>query len=77
MRKLKLWKVDIEDLSHLGGPMGTEYVTPLGSKIFRTKLEAINFIKARTKGNTTPKDIQDGDFLDCRSIGFRISEENI
>jgi hypothetical protein len=70
-----VWKVDMEDLSHLGGPMGSEYTTPLGSKVFKSDTDAIDFInrKITRKSSYWPvMKIKHKDYFDCGWIGFRI-----
>lgn len=39
------WKVTSEDLTHLGGPMGTEYTTVNWVKVFSSKDKALSYIR--------------------------------
>lgn len=45
-RASKLWELESEDLSNLGGPMGSEYTTTNWRKFFPTQLSARRFAEA-------------------------------
>lgn len=68
----------MEDLSHLGGPMGTEYTTPIGTELFKNEQDAINFLKKESKGQLDElTKLKKSQYFDCRWIGFNITHEII
>jgi hypothetical protein len=77
--KEKLWKVEVEDLSHLGGPMGSEYTTTIDIKWFKTYEGAFEWMKKDAKKRKA-KNSDDGwepyineknhKTWDCLSIGY-------
>ena len=82
---MKVWKVDIEDLSHLGGPMGTEYTTSLGSEVFASPEKLLVFLNDELKGSRLEghfkldmiKYIKKEKYFDCNWIGFKIEVKEI
>lgn len=65
-----IWQVTVEDLSNLGGPMGTERVVPIRSKSFVSKTKANAWIlkDAKKRGVTPFKMCYN--YKDCGSIGY-------
>ena len=50
MPKIAGWTLEAEDLSHLGGPMGTEYTTTMFVRNFGTLEEAKTYAIRHYKG---------------------------
>ena len=78
---MKVYIVEEEDLTHLGGPMGSEYTTSMGTKAFGTKEAVIEYLKAETGGMCCPKDICNNErkqsVFDCGSVGYIVNEQEI
>ena len=76
---MKVWEVTIEDLSHLGGPMGTEYITVINTKLFGTRAAAIKWIKKRPafKWFTKDKFKSTDDYWDCAYEGYRLRAKEV
>lgn len=71
-----IWKIEVEDLTNLGGLMGTEYVTSLGTQLFKTEQEAITFMNKKSKNQLKHiTKLKVKGYFDCRWIGFRYSKE--
>ena len=72
-----------DDHSHLGGPMGTEYVTSMWVRIFGTREKAVNYaIKyCKEKGiqdtYAKPKELLRKNSIDMGCIGLSISIKKI
>lgn len=71
-----LWKVLKEDLTHLGGPMGTEYTTTIWEKYFATRPEAMAAIEKDAKKEKVREmpDLKKGTYWDCAWVGYGISQ---
>ncbi len=54
--KMEIYKLLIEDATHLGGPMGTEYTTPILRKSFIKQEKAIDFANKWMRKETKDKD---------------------
>jgi hypothetical protein len=83
-----VYMVKKEDLTHLGGPMGSEYTTTILTKIFSSKELAIKWIEKDAK-KTRPdvlkedwiiskrKSYPNSWFNDLLSIGYNIRKVKI
>ena len=76
---MKIWVVAIDDLSHLGGRMGTEYTTSVSKKYFKTRKRASEYLK-RCLGkhnNTNPEPYRPEQIsYDCGNRGYDIYHIN-
>jgi hypothetical protein len=74
-----LWMVTKEDLSHLGGPMGSEYTTTIWEKYFATEKEARAAIEKDMKKEKVDPDNDAWEkktYWDCRWVGYGIKKIN-
>jgi len=73
-----MWDVEISDLSHLGGPMGTEYMISMGHKLFTTKEKAITWVEKEIikHGHEPSKTLYtnepDHKTWDCGYVGYSL-----
>jgi hypothetical protein len=73
-KKIFIWKVEMEDLTHLGGPMGSEYVTHMGTEQFLEETDVIAFLKKKSDGQLNHlTSLKKEQYFDCKWIGFKVS----
>lgn len=89
METTEVWKVLKEDLTHLGGPMGSEYTTPILTKLFSKKEKAIEWIKkdmkkegredSFEKPTSTNKSLKTSKHLywDCLHVGYSLDKDKV
>ena len=65
--------VEMEDLSNLGGPMGTEYTESLGTRMFSSRAKAVSFCrKLAEKGMVKIPTFNQDRLYDCGYIGLKL-----
>jgi len=78
-----MWRVEVEDLTHLGGPMGTEYTTTTATKMFSTIEKAIIWIEKQViLSGHKPSEVlyinkPDLKSWDCGYIGYSLSKISV
>jgi hypothetical protein len=89
METTKVWKVTKEDLSHLGGPMGSEYTTTILTKLFSEKEKAIEWIKKDMKKEKREEHFEKPTsrnkslktsihlYWDCLHVGYSLDKDKV
>lgn len=81
----RVWELEIEDLTHLGGPMGSEYTTTVSVQLFKTEKQALAAAKddhRRRFKNQEPFpdvyiDTPERKTYDAMSVGYVIRCRNV
>lgn len=82
--KIKLIQVTVHDHSSLGGPMGSEHVTDITTKLFSNRKKACDWIVRYAKKNACSWAVEGKTYAqilkgkgDMGNIGFTISTKSI
>jgi len=69
-----MYKLEIEDYSRLGGPMGTEVTPLIGTYYFNHTQSILPWLKKRFPKTTFPPRLALNRGYDCRAIGIKMSK---